>query len=260
MDPSHTSAYSGIRWVPPSNPNIARQALLVDNNAGIARLSIYRNNQTTYDTVCTNSKLSKPNDLALTSKGGIFISQQIYNEKTVVGDGGVWYCHQNDTNASAVQLWVGGRTNGIEISPDDRTLYVSEAFNCANYTPCSNVVWRFDIVPGIPYPTLANKTLFVDFAKLDNTASVDIDGSRTDIDGNLYVSRNGGGGVYKFNPAGKPLLYIETNTKNPANLEFGGSDGKTMFIVGYCVGVSDKGCVDKLQVSVAGKAWTRLHG
>jgi gluconolactonase len=37
-----------------------------------------------------------------------------------------------------------GRTNGIELSPDEKTLYVSEAFN-REFIPVSNVVWQFDV-------------------------------------------------------------------------------------------------------------------
>jgi sugar lactone lactonase YvrE len=44
----------------------------------------------------------------------------------------------------AARLLRMGRTNGIELSPDEKTLYISEAFN-REFIPVSNVVWQFDV-------------------------------------------------------------------------------------------------------------------
>ncbi|RUP46726.1 hypothetical protein BC936DRAFT_146595 [Jimgerdemannia flammicorona] len=262
-NPNKIALYKGIRWLKtPSRPsNVERQALLVDTQLGISRLTIFKNGVQKLETVCTHPNLTLANDCAISDTGDIFISQQIWNDQTVIGDGGVWHCHQNDVNATAVPLFIGGRTNGIEVSPDDKTLYVSEAFNVAGLGPVSNILWHFTITKTKTGPKLTNKRVFVDFAKLDNTASVDIDGSRTDIDGNLYVTRNGGGGVYKFAPNGKPLLFIKTNFPTPANLELAGKDGKTMYIIGPCDGSNgvDKGCANQYRARLPGKAWSKLR-
>jgi gluconolactonase len=50
--------------------------------------------------------------------------------------------------------------------------------------------------------------------------------------GNLYVVRNGGWSVVVFSPAGAVLFRIALTFRYPSNLEFGGSDGRTLYIVG----------------------------
>jgi sugar lactone lactonase YvrE len=57
-----------------------------------------------------------PNDMALSSSGLLYISGQRWTDNTVAGDGGVWMCR----GSSAQQLAVLGRTNGIELTPDEK--------------------------------------------------------------------------------------------------------------------------------------------
>jgi SMP-30/Gluconolactonase/LRE-like region len=52
--------------------------------------------------------------------------------------------------------------------------------------------------------------------------------------GNLYVVRNGGWSVVVFSSAGAVLFRIALTFRCPSNLEFGGSDGRTLYIVGRC--------------------------
>jgi gluconolactonase len=57
-----------------------------------------------------------------------------------------------------------------------------------------------------------------------------LDGMRSDVDGNLYVTRHGGGVVLKITPAGKILQTIKLPGSMPSNLCFGGEDGRTVYI------------------------------
>jgi sugar lactone lactonase YvrE len=50
--------------------------------------------------------------------------------------------------------------------------------------------------------------------------------------GNLYVVRNGGWSVVVFSPAGAVMFRIATTFRYPTNLEFGGANGRTLYIVG----------------------------
>ncbi|GET53609.1 SMP-30/gluconolactonase/LRE family protein [Rhizophagus irregularis DAOM 181602=DAOM 197198] len=106
---------------------------------------------------------------------------------------------------------------------------------------------------------VSSQELFVDFAILDGTQSVDVDGMRTDIEGNLYVTRNGGQEVVVFSPNKVVLSRIKLNIKSAANLELAGDQGKTMFIVGKCLDDETKGCVDKFENNIPGKAFTLLN-
>ncbi|KAG5177659.1 hypothetical protein JKP88DRAFT_264989 [Tribonema minus] len=144
-------------------------------------------------------------------------------------------------------------------SPDEKTLYLSEAFN-VNFTPISNVVWAYDV--DIESGTVANKRLFVDFEKLDGSQGSDVDGLRTDVEGNVYVVRNGHWQVNVFAPDGTLARRIYTTVRYPTNLDFGGPDGRTLFIVGRCLdapwGQGD-GCVDTIDVPAAGRTWSMLQ-
>lgn len=149
-----------------------------------------------------------------------------------------------------------GRTNGIELSVDERHLYVSESYN-RNGTPYVQRIWVYDV----NNQYVSNKQLFADFANIDNSVSVDIDGMRTDMLDNLYVTRNGGRSVTIFNRSGTVIGTIGLNFARPTNLEFGGPHGTTLFVVGSCEqdwpGIL--GCVDQIQLTTPGRAWTNLQ-
>jgi sugar lactone lactonase YvrE len=139
-----------------------------------------------------------------------------------------------------------------------RSLYVSEAFNSGG-RPISNKIWRYTLKPD---GTLGSKTLFFDF-KQDNSSNVDVDGMRSDTQGNLYVTRNEGQAVVKFSPSGKILKKFTLKFWAPTNLELGGPQGKTMFVVGRCgVGVpwgQGSGCVQQFAVEAPGRAFNMLQ-
>lgn len=149
-----------------------------------------------------------------------------------------------------------GRTNGIELSVDETRLYVSESHNRGG-TPYIQRIWVYDVNNEL----ISNKQLFADFALIDNSVSVDIDGMRTDMLGNLYVTRNGGRSVTIFNPSGTVTGTIGLNFARPTNLEFGGPHGTTLFIVGSCEQdwPGYLGCVDQIQMTTPGRAWTNLQ-
>jgi sugar lactone lactonase YvrE len=58
----------------------------------------------------------------------------------------------------------------------------------------------------------------------------DIDGLRTDAEGNLFVARIRKGTIAVLSPRGKLKREIGLNAKEPTNLAFGGNDGKTVFV------------------------------
>lgn len=59
----------------------------------------------------------EPNDLALSKQGWVYVSGQRWSDDTTFGDGGVWLCKGP---GKAQQLFLIGRTNGIELSPDEK--------------------------------------------------------------------------------------------------------------------------------------------
>jgi gluconolactonase len=107
------------------------------------------------------------------------------------------------------------RPNGIQLSPDDRVLYV------ANNHPAAEAVVAFDVRPDgrVENPR--------DFARLERGSVAD--GIATDAGGRLYVATSGG--LHVFSPKGVQLGVIQFPTK-PVNIAFAGPDKKTLYVVG----------------------------
>ncbi|KAJ2492154.1 hypothetical protein IWW37_001731 [Coemansia sp. RSA 2050] len=200
---------------------------------------------------CQNPGILQPNDLAIAhSTGRVFLSGMRFTANSVIGDGDLWTCGAMGT---ASRLGSFYRTNGIEVSPDEKTLYLSEAINQGGNV-VSNVIHAYDL--DAQAGTIRNGRIFVDFAHLDNSASNDVDGMRTDSTGNLYVSRWGAGKIAKISPAGALLAYVKLATiEKVTNLEFAGPNGRDLYAVGACTEDPAKGCVDRYSSSVQGRAF-----
>lgn len=255
--PIKTTNFNGIRFLRLSKKEIdlgiKNIALVANKDGDVTKVTEMNDGTTKQEIFCKDDTFVIPNDLALSKTGRIYISGQNFTENTVIGDGGLWIC---EPDGRATQLMKSGRTNGVELSPDEKILYLSEAFN-TGFVPVSNKIWKFKVDRRTG--KVSSQELFVDFEILDGTQSVDIDGMRTDIEGNLYVTRNGGQEVVVFSPNKEVLSRIKLNIKSPTNLEFAGDQGKTMFIVGKCIDDETKGCVDKFENKIPGKAFTLLN-
>jgi gluconolactonase len=223
-------------------------------------------------TYCGNESMAQPNDIAVAARSGrIYVSGGRFDKVTTeIGDGDLWVCERSSGSfyesriddlqpVVAKRLGLFGITNGIELSPDERTLYMSESFRRDGLVT-RNVIWRFTVDPSTG--AVSNRTLFVDFKQLDGTEWVDVDGIRSDLDGNLFVARNGPEGeVVKFSPNGQLLLRIKAHGLiEPTNLDLAGVNGSSLFIVGKCVDEAEKGCVDVWHGNPSpGRAWTQMR-
>ena len=127
-----------------------------------------------------------------------------------------------------------GTTNGIEISPDGKTLYVNENVQ--------RKVWAFDIDSN---QKLANKRLLISFDDFG------LDGMRCDMNGNLYITRYWKGTVVKVSPEGEILKEIELKGKKVSNIAFGGKDCKTAYIT-----LQDRGYIEIFRVETLGQAFS----
>ena len=152
-------------------------------------------------------KMSQPNDLAISRSGLIYASDPNWGAST----GRVWLVDKAGKVSLAADAM--GTANGIEVSPDEKTLYVNESVQ--------RNIWAFDIGKD---GALANKRLFKEFPDFG------FDGMRCDVAGNIYVSRHGKGTVVKLSPQGEILKEVDVLGKMPSNLCFGGSDGRTVYV------------------------------
>ena len=154
-----------------------------------------------------DTTMNQPNDIAIDSKGRLYASDPNWKNNT----GNIW---RIDTNGTVILLEKDmGTTNGIEVSPDEKTLYVNESIQ--------RKVWAYNLSDT---GTISNKRVFIEFPDFG------MDGMRCDVNGNLYITRHGKGTVVKISPEGKIVQEINTIGKKPSNIAFGGEDGQRVFI------------------------------
>ena len=173
--------------------------------------------------------MNQPNDLALAADGTIYASDPAWPK----GTGQVW---RIDSEGRVTRVAADmGTTNGIEVSPDGRTLYVNESLQ--------RNIWAFSILSG---GGLKEKRLLATFPDFG------MDGMRCDADGNLYITRPGKGTVVKMSQEGAVIREIDALGKRPSNLCFGGPDGRTVYITEV-----DHGRLVRFRVDRPGREWGR---
>lgn len=174
-----------------------------------------------------NDLFNQPNDLCINKKGQLFASDPSWKEST----GKIW---RIDGPGKAVLLDDKmGTTNGIELSPDDKKLYVNESVQ--------KNIWVFDVSTK---GDISNKRLFYKFEDFG------MDGMKCDKLGNLYVTRHGKGTIAILSPDGKLIREVQMKGKSTSNITFGGQDGKSCFVT-----LQDRKCVEVFESEVAGKGY-----
>lgn len=172
-----------------------------------------------------NDAFNQPNDLCMNRRDQIFASDPNWNN----GTGKLW---RIDRGGKAVLLTDQmGTANGIELSPDERTLYVNESVQ--------RKIWAFDVDRK---GNLSNKRLFAEFNDFG------FDGMKCDKKGNLYVTRYGKGAIAILSPAGKLIREVPLTGKRCSNLVFGGADGKTVFVT-----LQDRKGMEKFRTDTPGR-------
>jgi len=173
-----------------------------------------------------NSNMSQPNDIAIDNKDRLYASDPNW----AAGTGRIW---RIDNNGKSTKLDSMGTANGIEVSPDNKLLYVNESVQ--------RKVWVYNLSEK---GEVSNKQLFHEFPDFG------MDGMRCDVDGNLYITRHGKGTIAKLSPSGMLLTEIVLAGKLPSNIAFGGKDGRTAFVT-----LQDKGNVESFRVDKPGREW-----
>ena len=174
---------------------------------------------------CHNDLFNQPNDICINRKDQLFASDPNWKE----GTGKLW---RIDKDGKSVLLKENlGTTNGIELSPDEKILYVNESVQ--------KKIWTFEVTDN---GELLNQQLFYEFVDFG------LDGMKCDVKGNLYVTRYGKGSVVILSPKGKLIKEIFTKGKNTSNVAFGGADGKTVFVT-----LQDRKGVEMFKAKTKGK-------
>jgi gluconolactonase len=165
-------------------------------------------------------RLNSPNDLVYRSDGSLYFTdpphglpKEDQDPKKELAFNGIYRVQGKELQLLSSEL---SRPNGIAFSPDEKYLYVSNS-------DARRKIWmRFEVRPD---GTLGKGSVFYDVTA--ETAEGLPDGMKVDERGNLYCT--GPGGIWIFSAAGKHVGTIVA-PETPANLGWGGSAGKTLFI------------------------------
>ncbi len=174
-----------------------------------------------------NESFNQPNDIIVNNKNQFFASDPNWK----AGTGQLW---RIDAGGKAVLLEDKmGTTNGIALSPDEKTLYVNESVQ--------RKIWAYEVDAS---GNISNKRLFADFPDFG------FDGMACDNQGNLFVTRHGKGTIAILSPEGKLIREVQLKGKTCSNLVFGGKDGKTVFIT-----MQDRKGIEKFLSDNPGKGY-----
>ena len=165
-------------------------------------------------------KFNSPNDVVVKSDGTVFFTDPDYGLKTNPTTkqkegreqpGNFVYRHDPKTGKTTALVRDFVQPNGLAFSPDEKTLYIADS-------GAPRHIRRFDVAAD---GTVSGGQVF---CKIDVGVP---DGIRVDRVGRVWSSA--GDGVQIFSPDGTLVGKILVS-ESPANLCFGGDDGKTLFI------------------------------
>jgi len=152
---------------------------------------------------------NSPNDAWVHPNGSIYMTDPRYQYPigSLAQDGEYVYRISPDHREVTAIITDIPKPNGVVGTEDGRTLYIASTE--------LRKVFRYDIdSDGL----VSNRTEFADQGS---------DGMTLDENGNVYLTWVGG--VSIRNPAGEEIAFIETE-QMPANVGFGGRDGRTLFM------------------------------
>jgi gluconolactonase len=203
----------------------ARGAIVMADhgNRQVARLDDSLFTKTTLAARYDGKRLNSPNDLVFHSNGDLYFTDPPFGLRGLNNDpakqlpfSGVY--RLTPTGELTLLTRELAYPNGIAFSPDQRTLYVSNA-------DARRAIWMaYDVAPD---GTIGRGRVFFDATPLAQQKKPGVpDGLRVDRQGNLFAA--GPGGILIISPQGKHLGTIVTGQPT-ANCAFG-DDGSTLYI------------------------------
>ena len=184
-------------------------------------------------------RFNSPNDVVVKSDGAIYFTDPMFGLRKLdadpakeLPDHGV-YLVKDGKITKLEKDPQGAPPNGIAFSPNEKILYLTAARKLVAYDVRSD-------------DTIANPRVIFDYGTYTKDDG-QFDGIRVDAKGNIWGV--GPGGIWAISPAGKPLAQVLT-PEGPANLAFGDTDGKGLYITA-------KRGLYKIRVEVAGAKSTK---
>jgi gluconolactonase len=159
-----------------------------------------------------------PNDLVIDSVGGIYFSDPDYENRHALPEA-VYYLSAQGTLTRLITGFT--HPNGVILSPDGKTFYLA--------VEGQKFIETYDVVsPGV----ITNGRVFArDDVNAQGQTIPGItngpDGLTIDPAGNIYSAVQNA--VWAWNPVGQQLFELSF-PEDPTNLDFGGADGRTLFV------------------------------
>ena len=173
---------------------------------------VFERGQTVPSVYFHSDRFNQPNDLAIAADGTLYASDPSFARDT----GQIWRITRGGDGKGRGEVMASerrmGTTNGLDLSPDGATLYVSESE--------TREVWAYRL----------QDTKLTEARLVKKFVEGELDGLRTDVDGRIFVTRPNAGTVTVLTPDGSVAREIPLRGKVPTNLTFGGPDGKTVFV------------------------------
>ena len=160
-------------------------------------------------------RLNRPNDVVCRSDGSLYFTDpglRVPLAQREVEHAGVYRIAPDGATSLVVDCEY---PNGLAFSPDERVLYVAN-------TRWTQYIHAVELDGA---GRMLRRRIFADMSS-DETEGVP-DGMKVDVEGRVYCT--GPGGTWIFAPDGTRLGIIRT-PEVPANLAFGGSDLRTLFL------------------------------
>ena len=174
-----------------------------------------------------------PNDLVMDAKGGLYVTDPQFTPEAQKSQPGkqVYYVAPDGTAKVAIGPGEYAMPNGVELSPDGKTLYVNNTWS----QPGESFVYAYDVAAD---GSLSNKR---QFAKLNLTPEVlgaanpadrfdsRADGTAVDTDGRYYVATNTGVQIFLADGTYAGTIWVP---QYPVSITFGGANNDVLYMVG----------------------------
>jgi gluconolactonase len=174
-----------------------------------------------------------PNDLVMDAKGGLYITDPQFTPESTKSQPGkqVYYVAPDGTARVVIGPGEYAMPNGVELSPDGKTLYVNNTWQ----QPGENFVWAYDVAAD---GSLSNKRQFamlnltpgvLEAAKPADRVDSGADGTAVDTEGRYYVASRTGAQIFLPDGTYAGTIWVP---QYPVSLTFGGANNDVLYIVG----------------------------
>jgi gluconolactonase len=161
-------------------------------------------------------RFNAPNDLVLDKQGGVYFTDPAFRAPTPLPQGKTRVYYLSARGQVARLIDDLPNPNGVILSPDEKTLYV---------IPTGQAEMKS--YPVLEPGKLGEGKVFCRLRQAEGKKGTGGDGLAVDVNGNLYITS--GLGLQVFNSSGKALGIIQF-PEQPANVTFGGPDGKMLYV------------------------------